>query len=106
MNFKFLHNSFTQFKELPHTAIGLIVFGITMTFHWLTGRDLGPNMTMSISAMYMFLLGHGGMSLWAGTKNGGNGGGGDQTAAPPAAPDPNAAAAPAAAPTAAASSAP
>ncbi len=89
-NLKFISNGFIQFKELPHTAIALIVFGVTAAYHFHTGKDLGTNFTNAIYAMYAFLLGHGSMNLWT-SRNNGNGG----TDPNATAPDPNAAAAPA-----------
>jgi hypothetical protein len=72
-----LSTVFDKLRNMPHEIIGLFVFLVAMAFHWLTGRDLGPNMTAVIYATYGFLLGHGvAQAKW-----------GDPDAGPPAGQD-------------------
>ena len=54
-----LSKIFEKFQGMPHEIIGLLIFLVCLTFHWISGRDLGSNMTIVVGSTYGFLLGHG-----------------------------------------------
>lgn len=70
-------NVFDKLKDDAHIPVAILVFVVTTTIHVWSHADLGANYVSSLYALYAFLAGHGGISMWGKIK-----GSSDDTPAP------------------------
>lgn len=61
-------NVLDKLKNDFHIPIALLVFIVTTIVHVWTKADLGANYVSSLYALYAFLAGHGGITMWGKVK--------------------------------------